>query len=286
MKPIASAILDRLLSGKDLSWVQLSQTLLSLLDQRHILVQLDDPMLTDLLAKRRWDGALHRMNGDFLMAVDTNVGYSKTNAVVNMTMHYDVDLTDPAAPESSLVVAHKNNAVDVTEGSCAIFPQYVVTDVEYWYPINRCYFNYLRVYVPYGTSLLESSTHGVTRNDMVWLDQDVPPRVDVLSEKIDGIQGFGTLMMIPMQQSLATSFHFQLPGDVVQPLANSRNLTYKLYIQKQAGVISMPATVRIHLPNGARVQSFSPSEGILSADDLLFNLELTEDAELEIVFQP
>ena len=38
--------------------------------------------MTALLASHRWDGAVRPEQGDFLMAVDTNVGFNKTNAVV------------------------------------------------------------------------------------------------------------------------------------------------------------------------------------------------------------
>jgi len=110
MKPIAAAVLDRLLSGEGFSWERALRTTLALLDQRHILVQLDDPALTELLAERGWDGAVRNPGSDFLMIVDSNVGYNKTNAVVSRRFSYDIDLTDSAAPLASLVVIHKNDA--------------------------------------------------------------------------------------------------------------------------------------------------------------------------------
>ena len=52
---------------------------------------------------------------------------------------------------------------------------------------------------------------------MVMLDQDVPARVDILDETIQNVQGFGTLLVVPQQSSLQTSFHFNLPAKVIQP---------------------------------------------------------------------
>ncbi len=47
------------------------------------------------------------------------------------------------------------------------------------------------------------------------LGQTVPPQVDILDEKIEGIRGFGTLKVVPGGESLATSFRFGLPASVI-----------------------------------------------------------------------
>jgi len=67
------------------------------LNEHHLLLKFDGPSMTDILARHRWDGTVRPKKGDFLMAVDTNVGFNKTNAVVTSTMVYDVDLTKLAA---------------------------------------------------------------------------------------------------------------------------------------------------------------------------------------------
>jgi len=65
--------------------------------------------MTTVLANHRWDGVVRRGNGDFLMAVDTNVGFNKTNRVVNAIMVYDIDLTKQTTPIGSLTIIHTNN---------------------------------------------------------------------------------------------------------------------------------------------------------------------------------
>jgi hypothetical protein len=286
MKPIASAILDRLLSGKDIAWESILRTLATDLDQRHILVQLDDPTLSTLLAERGWDGAVRREGGDFLMVVDTNVGYNKSNAVVSSRLAYDVDLTDLSAPASSLTVSQKNSARGPVGEGCIQYPGSLDQSLlEYWYPIDRCYYNYLRIYVPAGTQLSEAAPHAVTREEMIMLDQDVPARVDLLSESIKNVQGFGTLLVVPMGQSLETSFQFNLPVGILQPGAEAQEQVYRLKIQKQAGVAFLPVTLRVHLPVGAKIRSIVPKAQVDGAN-VLFELELWEDINIEIVIQP
>jgi Protein of unknown function (DUF4012) len=286
LNPIASAILDRVLSGHGLSWEQLLRAMLGELDQRHILVKLDDPTVSYLLAERGWDGAVSRTAGDFLMSVDTNVGYNKTNAVVSENLAYDVDLTNLSTPTSNLAVFH-HNAAQGPNGICDQRPAGVdVSTLDYWYAINRCYYNYLRVYVPAGTQLKSATPHAVTRDEMVMLDQDVPARVDSLDDNLPGLQGFGTLELVPMGASLETDFQFNLPAGVLQIDPIFHGLIYQLKVQKQAGTRAIPITVRVHLPHGSQISSASPGGYTQTGDNLLFDLTLTTDVNIRIQFHP
>ena len=285
MKDMASAILGRVLAGKGISWAQMLKAMLGDLDGHHILAQLDNPTLSGLLAARGWDGAVQSNDGDFLMLVESNVGYNKTNAVVDRRIDYDVNLTDPGHPSSNLVVSYTNHAVG-PGGPCDQWPKGLDrTSLAYWYPINRCYYNYLRVYLPAGTQLTGGTPHQVTRNEMVMLDQNVPARIDVLTEQLHGLQGFGTLMVVPMEQSLGTSFQFQLPAGILMQNPGSHDYIYQLKIQKQPGILSAPVTFRLHLPNGARVLSASP-QAVQDGQNLLFETDLMEDFHVQVEFQP
>ena len=286
LNPIAAAILNRVLSGRGLSWEQLLRAMLGELDQRHILIKLDEPILSKLLTERGWDGAVARTAGDFLMAVDTNVGYNKTNAVVSENLSYDVDLTHPSVPTSNLAVFHHNAAQGPTD-QCDQRPAGIDrSTLEYWYAIDRCYYNYLRVYVPAGTQLKSATPHSVKRDQMIMLDQDIPPRVDSLDDNLTGLQGFGTLEMVRMGATLETDFKFNLPTIILQTNPVTGDLIYQLKVQKQAGTVAIPLTLRVHLPNGSRINSVSPSGFTQAGDNLLFNLILNTDENIRIQFHP
>jgi len=285
MRGMASAILERVMSGKGISWKQMLNAMVGELNQRHILVQLDNSLVSRLLSERGWDGAVQRTDGDFLMVVDTNVGYNKTNAVVNRNIDYDVNLTDLSNPSSNLTVSYTNNAAGPS-GLCDQRPGGIdKTSLAYWYPIDRCYYNYLRVYLPAGTQLTGATPRPVTRDEMVMLDQDVPARVDVLKEQVHGLQGFGTLMVVPIGQSLQTSFQFRLPIGIVTKNPGLNNYVYQLKIQKQPGIVSTPVTFRLHLANGAKVISALPS-AVQDGSNLLFKSDLMENFFVQVQFQP
>ena len=285
MQPISSAILHKLLDGDEIPWEILAKAMLSELDQHHILVQLDNPVLADLLLSRGWDGAVrYTGDGDYLMIVDSNVGYNKTNAVVSRSFVYDIDLTDISSPISNLAVIHKNDSQGENgkDGKC---DQKAEDPSIPWYAINRCYYNYLRLYVPAESVLTDASPHAVTRDEMIMLYENVPARVDLLKEDIENIQGYGTLLVVPMDASLQTGFEFALPADILQQQNNSSELAYRLVIQKQPGIDIVPVTLRVHLPTGATITSVS-AEGVVEANNLFFELELQEDIAFEIIFKP
>ncbi len=96
---LAEALLPKILNGDPAEWRSLSAVLLQALEQRHLLLQMDDPGMEAVLARRDWNGALQSNSGDFLMVADSNIGFNKTNAVVQTSLAYDVDLSDPSAPD-------------------------------------------------------------------------------------------------------------------------------------------------------------------------------------------
>ena len=218
------------------------------------------------------------------MVVDTNVGYNKTNAVVSSQLFYDVDLTDPARPASNLSVIHHNSAEGSTD-QCDQRPIGIDRSVlEYWYPIDRCYYNYLRVYVPSGSQLKSATPHAVSRAQMIMLDEDVPPRVDLLDDNLQGLQGFGTLLVVPTGQSLQTDFQFSLPTGILESDPISHNQIYQLKIQKQPGTDGVPITIRVHLPQGSQIMFISPVGFTRLESNLLFTLKLTRDVNIRIEF--
>jgi len=174
---ISDALMQKITGGA-ISPESLITVLLQGLNEHHLLLKFDSPSMADLLARHRWDGAVRPEKGDFLMAVDTNVGFNKTNAVVTSDMVYDVDLTKSAVPSSLLTLVHKNGAGGII---CKQWDKILLPDEQY-YPITDCYWNYLRIYTPAGTKLLDATPQFVPANWML-VKQDVPARVDKLDEE-------------------------------------------------------------------------------------------------------
>lgn len=276
---ITHALITKIFAG-DVPWEQLAAALLKILNERHLLLQVDNPAMTSLLARYHWDGAVRPETGDFLMVVDTNIGFNKTNAVVESSLFYDVDLTNLSAPTGSLAVVHKNNAKGVLV--CKQWDK-IRLEGEKDYPITDCYWNYLRVYMAQGAQLLEAVPQYIPAGWMI-LNQSVPAQVDTLKdEDIDKVRAFGTLQVVPIGESLTTSFRFALPKEILQAGPGAGQSTYHLKVQKQPGTLAVPITIRVHFPNGVAFQAI-PAGAVVQGNNVFLETNLRTDLEFEIVF--
>ena len=280
---IANAILGELTSGSAHDWRGISQVFLRALEERHLLLQFDDPVLAALITERGWDNAVRPPEGDYLMVTDTNIGFNKTNAAVDLSLTYEVDLRDIAAPVSTLTLSHKNNAGSEVpciqwDDTGQISP--VIGEEEY--PISRCYWTYTRVYKQAGVALLDATPHAIPGEWMI-LHERVPARVDTLDEELQDAQGFGTLLVVPGGKRLDTMFQFALTDTVVSAGEASGEYRFGLKVQKQPGTRANSMTLRIQLPDHAVLTS-TPPGAVLQDQILLFETNLRTDVELEIFF--
>lgn len=276
---LGEAILMRLGSGPNLSLETASKVLVEALDERHILVESYDPGMASVLADRGWDGAVRPGAGDFLMVVDSNVGFTKGNAVVKSEFSYNVDLSNPAAPTASLSIVQTNNVPE--NNPCEPLAAGPMTNT-YEEFVNRCYWDYLRVYKPAGTQLLNATPHAVPAESMI-RGESVPAQVDTLDEAITGVQGYGTLLLIPTNDSLETDFRFLLPSAVVSTGSDPNTRTYALRVQKQPGTQAIPIHICVRLPVGSGL-IYAPAGGNITAGLWCLASNLLTDVNIQLKF--
>ncbi len=280
MADLAKAILNKLQGGEDIPWKKVAEYAKQALDQRHILVQVDNPVFATLVAQQNWDGAVHSKTSDYLLVVDSNLGFSKVNAVVREVLHYEVDLSQVESPTATLTVTHTNNATGQPE--CNIVKTMEIASGPYDGLINRCYLDYLRIFKPEGTELLDAATHSVPAAMIPW-NEPIPAGVDILAgESFPGVTGFGTLLHVPGSKSVDTVFKFLLPPSVLDMMDDS--VTYNLHVQKQPGTIAVPITIVLDLPENAQIVE-SSLPGKLENDSWTLITDLRQDIALTIKFQ-
>ena len=199
-----------------------------------------------------------------------------------MAITYEVDLTDLGVPTAALTVSHHN----VTPGTadCRHAPDYGSGD--YADLIARCYWDYLRIYTLAGTELLEATPHAIPAAWMI-RDEAVPARVDELNENlfaenISGLRSFGTLLVVPLGETLETGFQFALSPAVI--MFDEDQFTYQLRVQKQAGTLAVPLTVQVRLPPDAIIIQAVP-EGEFAQNVWRASLALNTDADISLQFR-
>lgn len=154
MGDLVSAALARLQSGADLNPAALARALLTMLDGRHLQVSVDDPAVAALLAEQSWDGGLRPVAGqDFLAVIDSNVGFNKASAAVRSELDYRLR-NEEGQLKATLTVTYTHGAAPLpAEEICDRTPRY---GASYNEMVRRCYWNYVRVYAPADSELIEA----------------------------------------------------------------------------------------------------------------------------------
>lgn len=278
---LAMALSEKLLR-KDYSLSALLETLLRILDEKHILLYFEDPEAQALIAQKGWDGGVRQpTNGDLLMVVDTNVGFNKTTALRELSLAYQVDLRQLTAPKARLEVTMSNRTPVAVE--CYQMPASVGiwTEQPNNYPMYDCYWSYLRVYMLAGNTLLSANPPYIPPGRLL-TEREVPPHVDTLDEGLPGIQVLGMLLVVPPETTRTAAFDFQLSPGVVRETA-AGIWSYHLKIQKQPGIAMLPLQLRVLLPERTLLQNTS-LPFVKEGDGYSLELLLYKDTEVELTF--
>ena len=146
MKKMAPVLIDKMMSLGNI--MKLADFAQNQINKKNIMVNFTDPELQKMIEGVHWDGSMAKdWDGDYLMAVDANMGALKTDYYMKREMSYDIDLTAPK-PVVNLHIIYKNTAR---------YGDWRTSD----------YHAYLRVYAPEGANLLERKMVGspITRNE-------------------------------------------------------------------------------------------------------------------------
>ena len=220
---IAGAALSQLQAGK-YDATDLVAELTSALDQRSIQVWMDRAGVQKVLADQKWDGGLHPpTDGDFLAVVDSNVGYNKVDAALQRALQYEVAWPQgPEQPAEVMLTLTYTQPVVAEDPGCNPAPRY---GDNYADLIARCYFDYIRVFVPGGSELMNVS--GI----------DPQTVTSTVGEK--GTQQFGGYFVVPPNSTKSITFTYRLPAGITPQ-------DYSLRIQRQSGTDPLPIRVAVN----------------------------------------
>ena len=140
IKKMAPIIMEKLLKVGNVT--KITELFHDEMKNKNMMLNFTDPNLQQLVASVYWDGTVAKdWGGDFLMAVDANMGALKTDYYMRREIEYNVDFTQPK-PTVTLKIKYKNTAP---------YGDWRTSD----------YHSYLRVYVPKGSTFI--SNHLVSR---------------------------------------------------------------------------------------------------------------------------
>jgi hypothetical protein len=223
MPVLLQAALERISQG-DVDLARLGRSLWEATAQKHLLVYLNAQAAQNVVAAMGWDGSVSPGSQDFLAVFDANVGYNKVNAVVTRQTDYAVAWEDGHwLARLTLTYTHP---VQAKLDTC-IQLGYGRT---YEDMTQRCYWDYVRVYIPAGSQAIQ----------VEGLD---PTTVEIGAGEGDATMIAGQFVL-PPATTQAVRVTYQLPPSVIE------GDTYRLRIQKEPGIGAWPLRLTFTGPAG------------------------------------
>jgi hypothetical protein len=219
MGELVKAALAKVQAGGagNLDFPAVGRAIYDALEGRHLQVALDDAAPRAFFAERGWDGGLRPVDGeDFLAVVDSNVGFNKANLLVRQRIDYRVERSaQGTVARATITWEHTGpaGAENVCDRNARYGPTY--EDLA-----QRCYWNYLRVYAPGGSELLDAS--GLN---------------DAATEAAErGTTSFTGDFTLKPGEAHVVMLRYRLPESV-------GTAPYRLLARKQAGTAANPLTI-------------------------------------------
>jgi len=220
---LAQSAVTRIQQG-NFNKLRMISALQSTLDTRALQIWLVNPQVAHELATLGWDGGLKPPeSGDFLAVVDTNFGYNKVDAILERSVQYQVEWPQGAtAPGVATVALTYHHPYERPGYVCDQTPRYGDTYEEM---MVRCYYDYVRVFVPAGSELLAS---GGLMADTVSTQRGE-----------GGAQLFGGYFILTPGAQNTVVFQYRLPP-TIQPDE------YKLTVRRQSGTRALPFAATVN----------------------------------------
>lgn len=237
--------------------VRLVGATLRALQEKHIMLYLRDDDLNAALDALQWSGRQQAVDSDYLMVVDANLT-NKSNHSIIRQLTYDVALQPDGTLDSRLTIGYDYPAQIAAEDP-AIDPAHYG---------NIDYYNLLQVFVPPGSTLIETDNLS-----------HIPDQVES-----DDFTRFIELTRVPYDAGERLQFTYTTPA-LVEEIGQYRR--YRLLIQKQPGTIDGSANIQVLLPAGATMISTTPehvASYMLGQPVLEFQIDVNTDQWVEVLY--
>jgi hypothetical protein len=247
-------IVEKLFSEDSLSdFPGLVSILSDSLTEKHLLIYLENSDIQKIASDLGWSGEILQSPKDYLMVVNSNINGYKTDGVVDQKIDHKIEIEEDGSVIDTVTIERIHNG-----GS---------TDYDWWNKVNA---NYMRVYVPLGSELLEAQGHtletvespvnyeklGFVRDDLVEglensIKIDQESQTEIWEEA--GKTVFGNWVYVSPQETVKVTYKYRLPFKLeIDPEINKMD-NYAVLYQKQSGMNTSELKAEISLPDNREV---------------------------------
>lgn len=251
------------------------------LDEKHILIYHRDEVIETMIKKRGWGGeVIQNRKGDYLSVINSNINGYKTDAVIKESIRLETNIGEDGTVINTLVINRKHLGGDAAYD---------------WY--NRVNADYMRVYVPQGSILLEAS--GSTAEEYsapidysaFKTDPDIKAIEDTI--RIDPKSGtqvfeeagktvFGNWVYVSPKEEVTVVYRYELPFKIDFAAWSENADAYSALVQKQAGSVGSDFETEVRFPDEwqiawktEKLTADNAWRGTLS-EDMLYGIVLTK----------
>lgn len=289
LSDLAPLVMEKLLSSTDMEKISgTADALLEGLSEKHILLYSENGELQKIIAQQGWSGEVLASSKDYISVINTNINGYKTDAVIDENIIHNAEIKEDGSIVDTLTITRKHNG-----GSS----QYE------W--LNKVNADYMRVYVPEGSKLLEVT--GQTREsvsapvdyDQLGFRRDEDIEREEKSIVVDEESGtriysesgktvFGNWVYVSPGESVTITYKYVLPFSLFSVSVNGQQYidSYSLIVQKQSGSVGSTFEQQIKYPQDYNIKwNFPTSQEISNTEARVNNGKLNSDRFIGIVFE-
>jgi len=196
-------ILDRLLSVKNPEkMLAVLNVLNSALKEKHILIYSKNFNIQKMISDQGWSGEMLNTSKDYLSVINSNINGYKTDGVIEEKIEHNVQIKEDGNIVDEVIITRKHNGGN--------------EKYDWWNKVNG---DYLRVYVPEGSRLLEAS--GQTREfvspplDYQSLQFKKDLQIEQIEQETKVDEATGTRIYTENNKTVFANWVYVSPGETV-----------------------------------------------------------------------
>jgi hypothetical protein len=242
---LAPILINKLLSSDASQYQKIIEALNNSFQEKQVLLYFLDPTLQDIVNQYNLGGSLYDAPKDYLSIVHSNIGGYKTDGVMQENLNIATKIKENGKVNNKVIVNREHKGGN--------------TEFEWW---NKDNINYMRIYIPKGSSILNVSGYtdrserqvldGVAGyeqdSDLKYISETLVHNedwdIDVFEESGKLVIG-GWVVTRPGETS-QVMVEYELPFEL-----RSYDI-YSLILQKQSGALGIKYQYNLELPQNKK----------------------------------
>lgn len=254
------------------------------LSEKHILLYFENQKLQEIISKKNWTGEILDAQKDYLSVINSNINGYKTDGVIDETITHSTEI--------------QNNGEIINTVQISRYHKGGNFDYEWWNKVNA---NYMRVYVPLGSKLLEVQGQtretvkepldylalGFRRNSLIEKEENSMITDEKSGTKIyeeNGKTVFANWTYVSPKETMEIKYKYLLPFKINNFSQNKPADSYSLLVQKQSGSIGSKLFSNISFPKNFNVIWNYPEYLTKENSNLEIETDLKTDKFFGLVF--